>query len=320
MATASERNQALLNNRTWQTKDFREQQDKIPPVMPNVNLQDNMTVALRDPVYGQGTATGLAAGQSMLNSWIGAANAIAKKEADKLANERWIKAQDDLAKERELRKAELDESKKQVVQAPGYTLDAFKESAVRSNPKYAAALNRLNTTQVGKNAEEAARIQNQLRLDKQMLDAAQEAVPMQLTSANPRAIDTERTDGFLNMAGRFLNRIPGYRRMALTGNERAIANAQAGMEEAGYRSFSSVSPEYLLNEAQKNIESGNTNTGVQQRKIAQVLTELLKRPGFIAKQSPDGSTIVVSGPNQRAITLTPGTIDRYIKEYDLSWR
>lgn len=320
MATASERNQALLNNRTWQTKDFREQQDKIPPVMPNVNLQDNMTVALRDPVYGQGTATGLAAGQSMLNSWIGAVNAIAKKEADKLANERWIKAQDDLAKERELRKAELDESKKQVVQAPGYTLDAFKESAVRSNPKYAAALNRLNTTQVGKNAEEAARIQNQLRLDKQMLDAAQEAVPMQLTSANPRAIDTERTDGFLNMAGRFLNRIPGYRRIALTGNERAIANAQAGMEEAGYRSFSSVSPEYLLQEAQKNIESGNTNTGVQQRKIAQVLTELLKRPGFTAKQSPDGSTIVVSGPNQRAITLTPGTIDRYIKEYDLSWR
>lgn len=320
MATASERNQALLNNRTWQTKDFREQQDKIPPVMPNVNLQDNMTVVLRDPVYGQGTATGLAAGQSMLNSWIGAANAIAKKEADKLANERWIKAQDDLAKERELRKAELDESKKQVVQAPGYTLDAFKESAVRSNPKYAAALNRLNTTQVGKNAEEAARIQNQLRLDKQMLDAAQEAVPMQLTSANPRAIDTERTDGFLNMAGRFLNRIPGYRRMALTGNERAIANAQAGMEEAGYRSFSSVSPEYLLQEAQKNIESGNTNTGVQQRKIAQVLTELLKRPGFIAKQSPDGSTIVVSGPNQRAVTLTPGTIDRYLKEYDLSWR
>lgn len=320
MATASERNQALLNNRTWQTKDFREQQNKIPPVMPNVNLQDNILVALKDPVYGQGTATGLAAGEGMLNSWIGAANAIAKKEADKLANERWIKAQDDLAKERELRQAELDEAKKQVVQAPGYTLDAFKEIAIRSNPKYAAALNRLNATQVGKNAEEAARIQNQLRLDKQMLDAAQEAVPMQLTSANPRAVDTERTDGFFNMAGRFLNRIPGYRRVALTGNERAIANAQAGMEEAGYKSFSSVSPEYLLKEAQKNIESGNTNTGVQQRKIAQVLTELLKRPGFIAKQSPDGSTIVVSGPNQRAITLTPGTIDRYLKEYDLSWR
>ena len=125
MATASERNQALLNNRTWQTKDFREQQDKIPPVMPNVNLQDNMLVALKDPVYGQGTATGLAAGQSMLNSWIGAANAIAKKEADKLSNERWIKAMDDLAKERELRQAELDESKKRYLPGVSEVEDAF---------------------------------------------------------------------------------------------------------------------------------------------------------------------------------------------------
>ena len=125
MATASERNQALLNNRTWQTKDFREQQDKIPPVIPNVNLQDNMLVALKDPVYGQGTATGLAAGQSMLNSWIGAANAIAKKEADKLANERWIKVQDDLAKERELRQAELDEAKKRYLPGVSEVEDPF---------------------------------------------------------------------------------------------------------------------------------------------------------------------------------------------------
>ena len=125
MATASERNQALLNNRTWQTKDFREQQDKISPVMPNVNLQDNMLVALKDPVYGQGTATGLAAGQSMLNSWIGAANAIAKKEADKLANERWIKAMDDLAKERELRQAELDEAKKRYLPGVSEVEDPF---------------------------------------------------------------------------------------------------------------------------------------------------------------------------------------------------
>lgn len=125
MATASERNQALLNNRTWQTKDFREQQDKIPPVMPNVNLQDNMTVALRDPVYGQATATGLAAGQAMLNSWIGAANAKAQQARDKLANERWIKAQDDLAKERKLRQDEIAESKKRYLPGVSELEDAF---------------------------------------------------------------------------------------------------------------------------------------------------------------------------------------------------
>lgn len=157
MATASERNQALLNNRTWQTKDFREQQDKIPPVMPNVNLQDNMTVALRDPVYGQGTATGLAAGQSMLNSWIGAANAIAKKEADKLANERWIKAQKDLADERDLRREELAESKQVFVprmDLPDQNVWLSPESKAE-DVKRRSALAALSKASVAKNAIEA---------------------------------------------------------------------------------------------------------------------------------------------------------------------
>lgn len=162
MATASERNQALLNNRTWQTKDFREQQDKIPPVMPNVNLQDNMTVALRDPVYGQSTATGLAAGQSMLNSWIGAANAIAKKEADKLANERWIKAQDDLAKERQLRRDELAESKQVFV--PRMDLPEqdvwLSPEAKTEDVKRRSALAALGKANVAKNAIEAQALQD----------------------------------------------------------------------------------------------------------------------------------------------------------------
>ena len=162
MATASERNQALLNNRTWQTKDFREQQDKIPPVMPNVNLQDNMLVALKDPVYGQGTATGLAAGQSMLNSWIGAANAIAKKEADKLANERWIKAQDDLAEERKLRRDELAESKQVFV--PRMDLPEqdvwLSPEAKAEDIKRRSALAALGKAYVAKNAIEAQALQD----------------------------------------------------------------------------------------------------------------------------------------------------------------
>lgn len=319
MATASERSQAFLNNRAWQTKDFREQQGKVSPVLPDVDLRDNMMIALRDPVYGQATATGLAAGQNMLNSWIAGANSKSRANKEKLANERWIKLAQDADEDRALRRQELEESKKQIVQAPGYSLDAFKEKSVRSDPSLVAALDRLNTTHIAKNPEEAARLQNQLRLDRQMLDASQEAVPMELTAANPNAIDTEKTRGFINMSRRFLNAIPWYRRLALTGDERALANMQVGMEDAGFKTFSSVSPESLLREAQKNIKAGNTNTGVQQRKIAQLLGELLKRPGFIAKQSPDGSTIVVSGPDQKAITLTPNTVDRYIKEYDLSW-
>ena len=309
--------QAKLNNADWIAK-YREMAKDVTPRVDPISMQGQMATALKDPVYGQATATGLASGEGILNSWIAGINSRARKDESELANERWIKQMQDSDEDRALRRQELDESKKQVVQAPGYSLDAFKEEEIKSNPKLAAALERLNATHVAKNAEEAARIQNQQRLDKQMLDAAQEAMPMKLTSANPKAIDTESTQGFMNGVGRFLNAIPLYRRLALTGNERALANAQTGMKEAGFKTFSSVSPEYLLKEAQKNIETGNTNTGVQQRKIAQLLVELLKRPGFIAKQSPDGSTIVVSGPNQSAITLTPRTIDRYIKEYDLS--
>lgn len=309
--------QAKLNNADWIAK-YREMSKDVTPRVDPVSMQSQMAAALKDPVYGQATATGLASGEGMLNSWIAGINSKARRDEGELANERWIKQMEDADEDRRLRRQELAESKKQVVQAPGYSLDAFKEEEIKSNPKSAAALERLNTTHVAKNAEEAARIQNQLRLDKQMLDAAQEAVPMKLTPASPKAIDTEKTDGFINGLGRFLNAIPLYRRMALTSDERALANAQAGMEEAGFKTFSGISPEYLLKEAQKNIEAGNTNTGIQQRKIAQLLGELLKRPGFIAKQSPDGSTIVVSGPNQRAITLTPMTIDRYMKEYDLS--
>lgn len=310
--------QAKLNSADWINK-YKAMAGSVTPRADQLSMQDQILTALKDPVYGQATATGLSSGQNMLNSWIAGINARSRKDESTLANERWIKQMQDADEDRALRRKELEESKKQVVQAPGYSLDAFKEEEIKSNPKSAAALERLNTTHVAKNAEEAARIQNQLRLDKQMLDAAQEAAPMKLTSANPKAIDTESTQGFMNRVGRFLNAVPFYRQLALTGNERALANAQAGMEKAGFKTFSSVSPEYLLKEAQKNIESGNTNTGVQQRKIAQLLGELLKRPGFIARQSPDGSTIVVSGPNQKAITLTPNTIDRYIKEYDLSW-
>ena len=189
MATASERNQALLNNRTWQTKDFREQQDKIPPVMPNVNLQDNMLVALKDPVYGQGTATGLAAGQSMLNSWIGAANAIAKKEADKLANERWIKAQDDLAKERKLRQAELDEAKKRYLPGVSEVEDPF------LSPEDQKALDAKN-----KNLARGQIFNNQIAYE-QALDAQRRAVEERQKFLDSRRRNLNITGEALDAAG-----------------------------------------------------------------------------------------------------------------------
>lgn len=115
----SEAAQAKLNNADWVAK-YREMSKNATPRVDPISMQSQMAAALRDPVYGQATATGLAAGEGMLNSWIAGINSRARRDESKLANERWIKAQDDLAEERKLRRDELAESKK--VYVPGETL------------------------------------------------------------------------------------------------------------------------------------------------------------------------------------------------------
>ena len=116
--------QAKLNNADWVAK-YREMSKNATPRVDSISMQSQMAAALRDPVYGQATATGLAAGEGMLNSWIAGINSRARRDENNLANERWIKAMDDLAKERELRQAELDESKKRYLPGVSEVEDAF---------------------------------------------------------------------------------------------------------------------------------------------------------------------------------------------------
>ena len=267
MATASERNQALLNNRTWQTKDFREQQDKIPPVMPNVNLQDNMLVALKDPVYGQATATGLAAGQSMLNSWIGAANAIAKKEADKLANERWIKAMDDLAEERKLRRDELAESKQVFV--PRMDLpeqDAWlSPEAKAEDVKRRSALAALGKAHVAKNAIEAQALQ----------DSQSEAMKkyQDWLSQQQRALIPEKTNP---LAGKDVSKV------GLTSGLKLL-NSQGSRSSGGLidRLFNNST---FQNKAARQFESmGGSRNTVRYDNLAQYANNL------VAAGNPDGA-------------------------------
>ena len=267
MATASERNQALLNNRTWQTKDFREQQDKIPPVMPNVNLQDNMLVALKDPVYGQATATGLAAGQSMLNSWIGAANAIAKKEADKLANERWIKAQDDLAKERKLRRDELAESKQVFV--PRMDLPEqdvwLSPEAKAEDIKRRSALAALGKAHVAKNAIEAQALQDS---QSEALKKYQEWLSQQQRTLIPRETNP--------LAGRDLSKTD-------LASDLELLNSQGSRSSGGLidRLFNNSA---FQNKVARQFESmGGSRNTVRYDNLAQYANNL------VAAGNPDGA-------------------------------
>ena len=116
--------QAKLNNADWMAK-YREMSKNATPRVDSISMQSQMAAALRDPVYGQATATGLAAGEGMLNSWIAGINSRARRDENNLANERWIKAMDDLAEERKLRRDELAESKKRYLPGVSEIEDAF---------------------------------------------------------------------------------------------------------------------------------------------------------------------------------------------------
>lgn len=153
--------QAKLNNADWMAK-YREMSKNTTPRVDPISMQSQMAAALRDPVYGQATATGLAAGEGMLNSWIAGINSRARRDENNLANERWIKAQDDLAKERELRRDELAESKQVFVprmDLPEQDVWLSPESKAE-DVKRRSALAALGKARVAKNPIEAQALQD----------------------------------------------------------------------------------------------------------------------------------------------------------------
>lgn len=111
--------QAKLNSAEW-LKNYRQMMEQAGPEVSDVNMRDQIAVAMRDPVYGQATATGLAAGQNMLNSWIAGANSKSRANKEKLANERWIKQMQDADEDRALRRQELAEAKKVPIESMSF--------------------------------------------------------------------------------------------------------------------------------------------------------------------------------------------------------
>lgn len=114
---------------TDRSKDFieryREAARNATMELDPVSFQSNINVAMRDPVYGNATATGLATGQNLLNSWIAGNNAKARRDKESLSDMRWIKQMEDADEERAYRakrdvvsddftRQRLDLAKKQI--------------------------------------------------------------------------------------------------------------------------------------------------------------------------------------------------------------
>ena len=308
--------QAKLNNADWVAK-YREMSNNVTPRVDPISMQSQMAAALRDPVYGQATATGLAAGEGMLNSWIAGINSRARRDEGNLANERWIKQIQDLDEDRKLRREELAEAKKEIVDAVPYQLDAFKEKLVTSNPENKALYDLLTKPYNAKNAFEAAQHRSRQAAAMQRLDAAQQSMPSQITSLPARSEITE-SEEFMDYPRRLLNAIPGVRRATLSKDERARANLIPAMKKEGVSKFFTITPEQLRLESVKNNREGFSGLAGQQNKIAELVERISTlNPGSVVKQSIGGDVIVIATPDNGAITITPGNFDRISKQYEI---
>lgn len=309
--------QAKLNSAEW-LKNYRQMMEQAGPEVSDVNMRDQIAVAMRDPVYGQATATGLAAGQNMLNSWIAGANSKSRANKEKLANERWIKQMQDADDERALRLKELEESKKRIVEADNYQLNPFTEKMIRSNPELMKKYNRLKTPQEAKNAYEASKLIAEREADKAALDAAQESLPPILTSMPARSERLENGGGLMGAVRRGLNAIPGYRRLALSSKERSEANAARELKKEGANKFYEISPEDLRIEAARSNREGYSLTAGQQNKIAELVETYMRlHPDSVVKQSVGNNIIVVASPDGEPLVITPKSIDRLAKQFDI---
>lgn len=315
--TKSKKTQAELNSRQWLENTYRPMVQRATPRVDPISMQSQMVAALRDPVYGQATATGLAAGEGLLNSWIAGINSRARKDEGELSNERWIKQMQDADKDRELRRKELEESKKEIVDAVPYQLDAFKEKLVLSNPENKALYESLSKPYVAKDRFEAAQHRAKQAAAMQSLNAAQQSMPSKITDI-PAKSEIVESEEFMDYPRRMLNAIPGIRRAALSKDERARANLIPAMKAEGVNGFINITPEQLrLESARSNRESLSGLAG-QQNKIAELIEKISAiNPGSIVKQSIGGDVIVVATPNNGAITITPGNFDKISAQYDI---
>lgn len=135
-ADAKDEKPKSASDRTREFIDkYKESQRNATMEMDPVSFQSNINVAMRDPVYGNATATGLATGQSLLNSWIAGNNAKARRDKEALSDMRWIKQMEDIDEDRRLRREELTESKKTPVESVdfGPMYFASKEKTDRYN-------------------------------------------------------------------------------------------------------------------------------------------------------------------------------------------
>ena len=258
--------QAQLNNADWVAK-YREMYKNATPRVDSINMQSQMAAALRDPVYGQATAAGLAAGEGMLNSWIAGINSRARRDESNLANERWIKQIQDADEDRKLRRDELAESKKVFV--PRMDLPEqdvwLSPEAKAEDVKRRSALAALGKAHVAKNAIEAQALQDS---QSEALKKYQDWLSQQQRTLIPRETNP--------LAGRDLSKTD-------LASDLELLNSQGSRSSGGLidRLFNNSA---FQNKAARQFESmGGSRNTVRYDNLAQYTNNL------VAAGNPDGA-------------------------------
>lgn len=207
--------QAKLNSAEW-LKNYRQMMEQAGPEVSDVNMRDQIAVAMRDPVYGQATATGLAAGQNMLNSWIAGANSKSRANKEKLANERWIKQMQDADEDRALRRKELEEAKKVPVESVSFDPiyftskeDRDKYNQMISDPVFKA--------QIAANPIDAFRIQEARKAKQKQIDEFSKNVKRSVMP-DRKTIDAAVKQEIAGAGGDFTKELEALDSMGVTSN------------------------------------------------------------------------------------------------------
>ena len=288
-----------------------------------VSFQSNINVALRDPVYGNATATGLATGQSLLNSWIAGNNAKARRDKEALSDMRWIKQMEDADKERQhrLEREKLidDRYKEQMymIDANPYSIPAFKEEGLKGDAQASKDIEFLSKPVQASSAIEAARLRGEQQEARNRLAKKQEMVDSKLFSPTS---EIESPKSFANLLDRFGSSAWawGYGGMSpWSKKDAANANLANAMSSLKIEGFSRFTPQDFAASINRDVVNGNTNTAVQKHKILNLMKALRIRGFSSTGVSADGNTIVIASPREHVV-VTPQNVDAIAKQYDVS--
>lgn len=295
----SKKTQAELNNRQW-IADYRKRMAEVPAQVSPVDISQLVELLSNQGTAGMGAATGLAGAQALLGGWLAGANAKSRKAESDLANERWLKQNEDEAEERAYNRKQAEEDRKVFLPSEETNLSPF--SGVNPDEQQ----KQLFGAHVAANPIEAARLSNQRQMERVKLADMEATSKPTITG---KALDTKTVRGVSGIGNRITSGVKSW----FSDKGAAAKNAERGIREEGFDEAGSVDPSFFRKRAQKELQSKNLKLAVQYSKIASFIDSLGKN--VVVMSNYDGDVISIGTPKGNVI-ITPENVDKVMSRFD----